>query len=138
MLKVACWPVYLLGTVLAVARAEIPYVPTAKDARRGRFLALAAPHLVLLALYLTTLGATAYRRLILAPRGSLFLTAEAVWGMVAFASASMLLSAGGIHAAWQARRPPTGAAWDGVPDGMRAAPSGPHAAAGAARAEGDP
>ncbi|HSJ09535.1 MAG TPA: glycosyltransferase family 2 protein, partial [Longimicrobiales bacterium] len=53
MLKVACWPVYLTGTVLAIARAEIPYIPTAKEARAGRFLRLAWPHLALVVLWAT-------------------------------------------------------------------------------------
>ena len=113
-LKVACWPVYLLGTVLGVARAEVPYIPTAKEARKGRFLHLAWPHLALAAVYGITLAWTVYRRLVLTPEAALFLTSEAVWGMVAFASLAMLLASGGIRAAWEARRPPAGTPWDVV------------------------
>ena len=36
------------------------------------------------------------------------------WGMVAFATVALALASGGIHAAWQARRPPAGAPWDEV------------------------
>lgn len=113
-LKVACWPVYLTGTALAVMRSEIPYIPTAKEAQRGRFLQLAWPHLALAACYGITVAWTAYRRLYLTPESALFLTSEAVWGMVAFASMALLLASGGIHAAWEARRPAPGAAWDAV------------------------
>ncbi|MBW3533987.1 MAG: glycosyltransferase, partial [Gemmatimonadetes bacterium] len=113
-LKVACWPVYLVGTLLGVVRAEIPYIPTAKEARTGRFLQLAWPHLALAGVYLVTLGWTLYRRLVLTPEGALFLTSEAVWGMVAFASLALLLACGGIYGAWEARRTPPGAPWDAV------------------------
>src|SRR5688572_13545179 len=50
VLKVACWPVYAAGTLLAIVRADIPYIPTAKEAVRGRFLRLAWPQLLLLVL----------------------------------------------------------------------------------------
>src|SRR5206468_9128622 len=43
VLKLGCWPVFFAGTLLAVARADIPYIPTAKEAVRGRFLRLAWP-----------------------------------------------------------------------------------------------
>lgn len=115
MLKVACWPVFLAGLVLAIGRAEIPYIPTAKEARRGRFLWLAAPHLLLLAGYVVTLAHTLYVRLLVAPEGSMMLTAEAVWAMIGFATLAAALSCGGVVAAWQARRLPTGSAWDEVP-----------------------
>lgn len=111
MLKISSWPVYLVGTILAVARAEIPYIPTAKEAHRGNFLPLAWPHLMLVAVYAVTVGWTVYRRLALTPEGSLFLTSEAVWGMVGFASLALALTSGGIYAAWEARRPPTGGPW---------------------------
>jgi cellulose synthase (UDP-forming) len=114
MLKIACWPVFLAGTVLAVLRAEIPYVPTAKEAVRGRFVRLAAPHLLLLTAYCATVGLTLHTRLLRTPEGSLMLTAEAVWGMVAFATVAAALTAGGIYAAWQARTPPEGSAWNEI------------------------
>jgi cellulose synthase (UDP-forming) len=114
MLKFACWPVFLAGTILAIVRAEIPYIPTAKEARRGRFLRLAWPHLLLVALYLSTLGRTVYDRLVRTPEARLVLTAEAVWAMVGFATVAVAMASGGIHTAWQARTPPAGAAWDDV------------------------
>ena len=124
MLKVACWPVFLVGTILAVAHAHIPYIPTAKEAQRGAFLRLAWPHLALLALYVTTVTTTVYARLYRVSEGSLMLTAEAVWAMIGFATLAVILCSGGIFAAWQARTPPAGGAWDdidvaSIPDSMR-------------------
>ncbi|HVS03762.1 MAG TPA: glycosyltransferase [Thermoanaerobaculia bacterium] len=113
-LKISCWPVYLAGTLLAVLRREVPYVPTAKEGVRGSFLALAAPHLLLLALYLATLGWLVWHRLLRAPEGALVLTSGAVWGMALFATVAATLVAGSLRAAWEARRPPAGGAWDTV------------------------
>jgi cellulose synthase (UDP-forming) len=115
VLKVACWPIFLLGTVLAVLRADIPYVPTRKRAVRGRLLRLAWPHLLLLAGYLATLGWTVARRLARVDEAALRLSSEATWGMVGFASVPALLLLAAIYAAWLARRPPSGDAWDTVP-----------------------
>lgn len=114
MLKVASWPVFLAGTVLAVVRAEIPYIPTAKEARRGRFLLLAWPHLLLLAVYLLTLAHTLYGRLVRTPEAQLALSAEAVWAMTGFATLAVVLASGGIYAAWRARSTPPDAAWDAI------------------------
>jgi cellulose synthase (UDP-forming) len=111
-LKVACWPVYLAGSALAVIRAHIPYIPTAKEAHRGRFLTLAWPHLIVAVAYLATVGWTLYRRLVLTPEGSLFLTSEAVWGMVGFATMALAMAGGGIFAAWESRSTPSGTSWD--------------------------
>ncbi|HUF51563.1 MAG TPA: glycosyltransferase family 2 protein [Longimicrobiales bacterium] len=114
MLKMACWWIFLMGTVLAIAHAHIPYIPTAKEAQRGRFLRLAAPHLALLVLYLVTLGSTVYARMYRVSEGSLMLTSEAAWAMLGFATFAVVLCSGGIQAAWSARTPPTGGAWDDI------------------------
>ena len=114
MLKVACWPVFLVGTALAVLRASVPYIPTEKRARQGRFLRLAWPHLLLALVYSITLGWTLHARLLRTPEAQLVLTSEAVWGMVGFASLAVTLAAGGIVAAWQARSPPAGVPWDSI------------------------
>jgi cellulose synthase (UDP-forming) len=114
-LKVGCWPVFMLGTVLAIVRADVPYVPTEKRAVRGRFVRLAWPHLTLLALYAITLVAILRDRLVRVDEGSLRLTSEAVWGMVAFATVPATLLCFALFAAWQATRPPAGDAWDAVP-----------------------
>lgn len=114
MLKVASWPIFLTGTLLAIARTDIPYIPTAKEARRGSFLRLGWPHLLLMALFAITFARTLYMRLVRAPEATLVLTAEAVWAMVGFATLAVVLSSGGVYAAWQARTPPTGDAWEKV------------------------
>lgn len=114
-LKVACWPVFLLGTVLAIVRADVPYVPTEKRAVRGRFIRLAWPHVLLLAFYAITLASTLRDRLVRVDEASLRLTSEAVWGMVAFATVPAILLCFALFAAWQATRPSAGDAWDSVP-----------------------
>ena len=114
VLKVACWPVYAAGTLLAIVRADIPYIPTAKEAVRGRFLRLAWPQLLLVAVYLLTLARVLYVRVVRTSEGSLALTSQAVWGMMLFATLPLIAAMGGLRAAWDARRPPTGAPWDDV------------------------
>ncbi len=99
-LKVGSWPVFLAGTVLAITRTDIPYIPTAKEAVRGHFLILALPQLVLIALYLVTVVHVASTRL-LTSEGALELTSQVVWGMVAFATVPVLMAFGPIRAAWQ-------------------------------------
>ena len=114
LLKVACWPVFLSGTVLAILRAEIPYIPTAKEAHRGRFLRLAWPQLALLALYFGTLVWTVYQRLWRTPEAEVALTSQAVWGMVGFATLAVIMNGGALYGAWEATHPPRGGAWDDV------------------------
>jgi cellulose synthase (UDP-forming) len=119
MLKLACWPVYFLGTVLAIVRAEIPYIPTAKQAVRGRFFRLGWPQLFQLAGFGGTLWWVLDRRLWHTSEGALALSSEAIWGMVFFASLPVLLSVGALYAAWQSRVPARGDPWDDVdPDAL--------------------
>ena len=92
VLKLACWPVFLAGTLLAIVRAEISYIPTAKEAVRGRFLRLGWPELLQMGLYTMTLGWIVYRRLWRTAETALALSSEAVWGMVFFATLPALLS----------------------------------------------
>jgi cellulose synthase (UDP-forming) len=113
-LKIACWPVFLAGTALAIVRADVPYTPTAKEAVRGRFVRLGWPQLVLILLYGVTLARVIAVRAFDTTEGSLELSAEAVWGMVAFATVPMLASLGALYAAWQSRRPPATAPWDEI------------------------
>lgn len=114
VLKLACWPVFLVGTVLAIVRAEIPYIPTAKEAVRGRFLRLAWPQLLLLALYGVTLVHVIGTRFFATNEGALELSSQAVWGMVGFATLPALMSVGALYAAWQARCPAPDAPWNAV------------------------
>ncbi|HEV8496748.1 MAG TPA: cellulose synthase catalytic subunit [Gemmatimonadaceae bacterium] len=114
VLKIACWPVFFGGTALAIARANVPYIPTAKEAKRGRFLRLAWPQLTLIAIYAVTVAHVLRVRLFVTSEGALELSSQAVWGMVAFATLPVLLSFGVLYAAWEARRVPAGAAWDSI------------------------
>jgi cellulose synthase (UDP-forming) len=113
-LKIACWPVFLAGTLLAIVRANVPYIPTAKEAVRGRFLRLAWPQLALIALYVVTLARVLDVRVFDTGEGSLELSSEAVWGMIAFATAPVIASLGALVAAWQSRHPPATAPWDDI------------------------
>jgi cellulose synthase (UDP-forming) len=113
VLKLACWPVYLQGTLLAVMRADVPYVPTAKQPARVYSLHIVWPQLTLLGLYAVTLAHTIRVRL-LTVDPPLDFPAEAVWGMIAFATLPVVAGCGAIYAAWQSRRPPGGNAWDDV------------------------
>lgn len=114
VLKIACWPVFLAGTVLAIARVDVRYIPTAKEAVRGRFLRLAWPQLLMIVVYVLTLARVLDVRLAGTGEGSLELSSEAVWGMVAFATLPVVASVGAVYAAWQSRRPPATAPWTDI------------------------
>jgi cellulose synthase (UDP-forming) len=114
VLKLACWPVFFVGTVLAIGRAEIPYIPTAKKATRGRFLRLAWPKLALMGVFAATLARVTISRLWTTTEVSLELSSEAVWGMLGFAALPVITSLAALRAAWQARRVPSDDAWDDI------------------------
>lgn len=115
-LKIACWPVYLAGTVLALMRVDLPYIPTAKEAARGAFLKLAAPHLALLVLYAASVAVFVRGRFMYLSEGSLMLTAEAAWAMVGFATVAALQVGGGVYGAWEATGLPDAAPFSEVPE----------------------
>jgi cellulose synthase (UDP-forming) len=115
VLKWACWPVVLAGTVLAIVRADVPYIPTPKQGRRGAFLRLAWPQLLLCALFAVTFVDVLRQRFAPAADASLELSSEAVWGMLAFAAVPVVAAIATLRAAWDARRPPAGAPWDDIP-----------------------
>jgi len=116
MLKTACWPIYLMGTLLSITRTNIPYIPTSKEAMRGQFFRLTWPHLTVATVYLGTVVVIAYQRVFIVPEEVLVLSTEAVWGMVGFATITMMSSLGLFYAAWKARVLPRGSSWDVVPD----------------------
>jgi hypothetical protein len=114
VLKIACWPVVLAGTLFAIVRADIPYIPTAKKAVRRRFLRLAWPQIALVAIFLATLTSVSRTRMLITAEGTLQLTSQAVWGMVGFATLPVLAAIPVLYAAWQARTPGLGVPWDDV------------------------
>ena len=115
ILKVASWPVFVTGTLLAILRKEIPYIPTAKRAVKGTFMRLAWPQLLLVAAYLVTFARLLSLRIFTTPEGQLELTSEAAWGMMAFATLPVLMSIGTLYAAWESSRARSdGDVWDPV------------------------
>jgi cellulose synthase (UDP-forming) len=114
ILKMACWPVFLAGTLLAVVRASIPYIPTAKEAAAGQFWKLASPHIGLVAAFVLTSAWVIVRRFTAIPEVELMLTSEAVWGMIFFASIAVFTSCGAIYAAWSSRKVPEGQPWETI------------------------
>ncbi|MEO8575145.1 MAG: glycosyltransferase family 2 protein [Gemmatimonadales bacterium] len=112
-LKVASWPIFLAGTVLAITRTDIPYIPTAKEAVRGRFLLLALPQVVLTVLYLLTVLHVVEARLATS-EGALELTSQVVWGMVGFATLPVLMAFGPVRAAWESTRIDAAQPWNSV------------------------
>jgi len=113
-LKFACWPIFFAGTLLAVMRADIPYIPTAKEAVKGRFLSLAWPSLLLVACYLVTVARVVTKRMLSVSEGSLELSSEAVWGMLVFATVPVLMAFPATYAAWKARSLPPSAPWTDI------------------------
>ena len=112
ILKMGCWPIFLAGTLLAVTRSEVPYIPTEKRAVRNRFLRLAWPQLAIIAAFVITLARVVWTRALETSEASLELTTEAVWGMVAFAAIPVIMAIGVLYAAWEARSPAAGSPWD--------------------------
>lgn len=113
-LKLACWPICFAGTFLAVIRRDIPYIPTAKEAVKGRFLQLAWPSLLLVATYAATVLRVVNVRMLNSSEGSLELSSEAVWGMLLFATLPVVMASGALYAAWESLQVPAGKAWDGI------------------------
>ena len=70
--------------------------------------------LALIVLYGVTVTRVLTVRAFGTPEGSLELSAEAVWGMIAFATVPLLASLGAVYAAWQSRRAPATAPWDEI------------------------
>ncbi|GAA4467620.1 hypothetical protein GCM10023189_51630 [Nibrella saemangeumensis] len=113
LLKFACWPVFFRGFVLALRNADIPYIPTAKQAVKG-FTHFVRPLLVQQLIFAGTLVGIGIKRGFYTAEASLSLTSGEVWGMVLFAAIACLASFGGVYAAWQSTRPAPGDPWDTV------------------------
>jgi cellulose synthase (UDP-forming) len=104
ILKYASWPVFLLGFLLAVVNAEIPYIPTAKKAVTGYFTPFARPLVIHVLLFIIALAAVIIQRKYYIPESALIFSAEKTWGMMGFAFIAWIMSFGGILAAWEAQR----------------------------------
>src|SRR5688572_30345881 len=100
LLKIGSWNVYLKGLALAVAGIAVPYIPTAKERRRGRFLTLARLPLAVLTVSLVTVARTIYLQLYVVPESEVLITTEVTLGMVTFAMINAALMSGRLYAAF--------------------------------------
>ncbi len=103
VLKFACWPVFLMGFILAIFNRDIPYIPTAKQAVKG-FTPFVQPLIAFLLLYIATFIFIVLDRRFFTAEANLSLTSGGIWGMVAFASIAMIMTVWGIYAAWESRK----------------------------------
>jgi len=114
ILKFACWPVYLMGFVLAVVNAEIPYIPTAKKAVTGYVTLFVRPLVVQIVIFTTVVfGVFTYRRYYM-PESELTASAEKTWGMIFFAFLAFIMAAGGVFAALEARKMTVEEPWNRI------------------------
>ncbi|MBL0049912.1 MAG: glycosyltransferase [Bacteroidetes bacterium] len=104
ILKFATWPVFFLGFLLSLVDGEIPYIPTAKQAVTGKVSPFARPLLAHILLFVITVFYTLYQRRYIVAETTLVKTAEQTWGMIAFASISVLLAFGGMYAVIESKR----------------------------------
>jgi len=100
LLKIGCWSVYLKGFALAVANVAVPYIPTAKERKRGKFFRLAAVPLTIVALSFATIGWTIARRLTVLAEAEVRITTEVTAGMIGFVIVNVCFMAGRLWAAW--------------------------------------
>jgi cellulose synthase (UDP-forming) len=100
LLKIGAWTIYLRGLILALLNVAVPYIPTAKQRRRARFLRLARMPLAVMIVSAVTVGWTAYMQLYVQPESEVLITTEVTLGMVAFALINALLMSGRLYAAW--------------------------------------
>lgn len=100
LLKVGAWSVYLKGLVLAIANIAVPYIPTAKERRRGNFWKLARVPLLTITISLVATVFTVFRRLYVLPEEQVRITTEVALGMLGFLGVNIFLSAGRLYAAW--------------------------------------
>ena len=113
VLKFACFPVFLLGFVLSLIDAEIPYIPTAKQAVKG-FTPFARPLLLHVVLFIGTVIYILYQRFFVIPESALELTSEQTWGMVAFSTIAFIMSCGGLLAVWESHNLTAEDPWEKV------------------------
>ncbi|MCW3124111.1 MAG: hypothetical protein JWQ38_3603 [Flavipsychrobacter sp.] len=114
VLKFACWPVFLMGFLLALVNAQIPYIPTAKKAAIGYVTPFIRPMIVHFVLFICAVaGVFVYRKYYM-PESLLSPSAERTWGMMGFAFLAFVMAVGGIFAALEARGMKAEDPWDKV------------------------
>jgi cellulose synthase (UDP-forming) len=105
LLKIGAWDVYLLGLLYALAKIAVPYIPTAKQRRRGNFARLSAVPMTVVVLSVVSILWTFFYRMRLATEAEVRISTEATFGMMAFVVINMLFMSGRIYAAWTDSRP---------------------------------
>jgi len=113
ILKTATWPVFMLGSLLSLVNADIPYIPTAKKAVKGHS-PYTRPLMLHVVFFILTLGYVIYDRITTVSEGVLALTSDKVWGMFAFAGVSVILVTGGIFAAYESKNLSEEEPWQNV------------------------
>ncbi len=101
-LKFACWPVFLQGFLLSLIDADIPYIPTAKQAVKG-LTSFIRPHIVHQVLFFLTFILIVVERKYFTAEAKISLTSGEIWGMVAFASIAFLMTMGPVYAAVESK-----------------------------------
>jgi cellulose synthase (UDP-forming) len=114
ILKFCSWPIFLLGFLLSLVDADVPYIPTAKQAVIGKITPFFKPLLIQIILFLITIIAVLYQRRFNVPESTLVLTSEKVWGMIAFSSIAVILAFGGIYAVIESRNLKEEDPWESV------------------------
>jgi cellulose synthase (UDP-forming) len=104
LLKIGAFNVYLKGLALALLGVAVPYIPTAKERRAGRFWPLAGVPLAVVALSAAAAAWTVTRRLFAVPEAEVRISTEVTLGMLGFLVLNSIFMGGRVYAAWQDRR----------------------------------
>jgi cellulose synthase (UDP-forming) len=97
-----------------VVNAEIPYIPTAKNAVVGYITPFIRPMIIHAVVFtIAVAGVFIYRKYYM-PESELALSAERTWGMVGFAFLAFIMAIGGIFAALEAWTMKNENPWDKV------------------------
>ncbi len=118
ILKFACTPVFVLGFLLSLVNAKIPYIPTAKKAVTGVVSRFVRPLLMHIAVFVLAVVLVLYERVVLMAPDELVLSAERTWAMIAFATIACAMAGGGVYAAWEAKKLTVEDPWEKVPQAM--------------------
>ena len=103
LLKIGAFSVYLEGLVLAVLGVAVPYIPTAKERRTGRFWPLARLPLAVIAVSAAAVAWTVIRRLYVMPEAEVRISTEGTLGMLGFLVLNTIFMGGRVYAAWKGR-----------------------------------
>lgn len=103
LLKLGAFSVYFNGLALAVLGVAVPYIPTAKERRAGRFWPLARLPVLVIALSAAAVAWTVVRRLFVVPEAEVRISTELTLGMLGFLVLNSIFMGGRVYAAWQDR-----------------------------------